>query len=143
MKCKFCSAELNPESKFCPQCGAENLPSTQPENNAPQAPLFNLGDDNRAVYDTQMRSPENAGKMSLSVIFGALAIVLSLMNYFGVMFVHMVGIVVGALAIRLAQNDKRNGKALSTLGLVLGIIGLGLGALAFVIGFIGGILSAA
>ena len=63
-----------------------------------------------------------------------MAIVFSVLNYVGVIIVHLVGIVLGIIVISLVSKDKKMHTKHSQVGYILGIIGLILGIIAVIIG---------
>lgn len=80
--------------------------------------------------------------MKITFTVGLLSIICSLLNYFGVIFIHIVGIILGFFAINFVKKDKKAIGKYSKAGFIMGILGLSLGVLAFIIGFISGFISA-
>lgn len=114
MYCKMCGREMDDDAKFCPSCG-------EPV----EKDMFDIED-----------SPESkqSKNFSLETLLGILAVVFSLLNYIGVFFVHLIGIILGSIVINLVNRDKKENKTYSQVGYVTGIIGLLLGIIAIVIG---------
>jgi len=73
----------------------------------------------------------------LETIFGILAFILSLLNYFGVIIVHLFGMTLGIIVISMVNKDKEMYEEYSPVGYAMGIIGLILGGVALLIGVLG------
>ncbi|MDY0317685.1 MAG: hypothetical protein RBQ64_03790 [Candidatus Izemoplasmatales bacterium] len=58
------------------------------------------------------------------------------LNYFGVYFVHIIGLILGIVGLSLVSADKRDEMTYSKAGFVLSLIAVIGGGLAFLIGFI-------
>jgi len=126
MYCKKCGSLMNDNAKYCLACGAkveEDVFDTQ------------TGQIINAYNDDAYTKPENSTTI---LVCGAMSIIFCILNYVGIPFVHLVGITFGIIGARLANKDKIKFKNYSKTGLALNVIGIFLGVLAFVIGFMYG-----
>ncbi len=121
MFCKKCGQEITGNEKFCGYCG-------YPVEETNQQPS-GLSESN---YNYQ--APVKSANYTTQLVCGILASVLSGLNYIGIPFVHIIGIVLGAVVISKVKQDKAAGKNYSNTGYVTGIIGLILGIIAVVFG---------
>lgn len=136
MYCISCGKELNDEETFCPTCGEKV--------GEPVISAFDFSKSNfqRNRENGLKSNAKTASKYFMAtLISGILSVIFSALNYLGLPFVHMVGIVLGIIAICLANNDKRAGRFYSVPGFITGIIGLALGGFAFLYGFITSLIS--
>jgi uncharacterized membrane protein YvbJ len=113
--CAYCGQEIDENIKFCPHCGAAV---------------------EKDIFVSSMETPKihKSTNYQLETILGILAIVFSVLNYIGIIFVHLVGIVLGIIVISLVSKDKKMHIQHSQVGFVLGIIGLILGVVAVIVG---------
>ncbi|MFA5035995.1 MAG: zinc-ribbon domain-containing protein [Candidatus Izemoplasmatales bacterium] len=133
MFCQKCGKKLDENSSFCPECGARIEKSetvTYDDFDHPER------HESFSSHKTNWVEPKY---LTTCMILGVLSIIFSVLNYFGVYLTHMIGIVMGIIAISLANKDKNETKTFSKAGLTMGIIGLSLGAFAFIVGFINAI----
>ncbi len=137
MYCKYCGSEIKEGDKFCPKCGREVITDSQDSETQPSI----LSNENMTFSNNKTVEKQPAYMVS-SMVCGILSIIFSSINYLGIPFVHLIGIALGIIGISLAQKDKKECGSYSKSGLITGIIGLSLGGLAFIIGFISGLLSA-
>ncbi len=120
MYCKKCGNVIENNEKFCSVCGAK-VESDSPYENYSQG--NHLSGEKPTYYQT-------------TLILGVLSVVFSALNYFGVIFVHLIGIILGSIALNYAKRDKETFGKFNTTGRLLAIIGLLLGVAAFVYGVI-------
>jgi hypothetical protein len=128
MFCKNCGKEFDNETKYCPVCGQTV------EDEESYTTSFASGTQSPK---TKTRSVDYNKQTTL----GVLALVSSSLNYIGVPFTHMIGIILGAVVINMISKEKKSGTEYSSAGYITGIIGLILGVIAFVYGFITGLNS--
>lgn len=114
MFCKNCGKELDSYTSFCPSCGAEVSETSTQSTNTQQGSLYE----------------------KRTFILGLLSVVFSGLNYFGIPVVHLVGIVLGIIGISYAKKDSEIYGVYSRPGKILSIVGLVLGAVAFLYGVI-------
>jgi len=115
--CAFCGKEIESETKFCPHCGEEIAKDT-------------FG------FSSNQKAKKTSKNYQLETILGILAIIFSVLNYLGVIFVHLVGIALGSIVLSLVNKDKKEDNSYSQVGYVTGIIGFVLGIAAVIIGVI-------
>lgn len=113
--CQYCGIEMEENAKFCPSCGE-----------AVEQDMFASSMGNNRV--------KNSSNYQLETVLGILGVIFSVLNYMGVFFVHLIGIVLGIVVISLVNKDKKMNRQYSQIGYVTGIIGLILGVLAVIIG---------
>lgn len=119
MYCNKCGSPVQSNEKYCPVCGT---PVTNDSSNEMSFEQFrDLKNTKPTYYDKTM-------------LFGALSLILSVLNYVGIPFVHLVGIILGSIAVSYAKRDKEAFQSFNSTGRVLGIIGIVLGIAAMVIG---------
>lgn len=115
MYCKSCGVEIDDKAKFCPSCG-EAVEKDE------FAEMFHSDVNKKSAnYNTEL-------------ILGILAIVFSVLNYLGVFYVHLVGIILGAITMSLVNKDKKEDVLFSNAGYVMGVLGFVLGLIAVIIG---------
>ena len=143
MFCTNCGRTLNDGEKFCPYCGtAVAKPDSVPEPgpvvdsipNPEPTPFVNSQAPNyhNATFGPNYRIA--------TLVLGILSVCFSALNYFGIYYVHLVGLVLGIITVSMVAKAKRTpGGTFSPAGNVLGIIGLCLGGIALVVGFISSI----
>jgi len=112
MLCKHCKNEVTKEMDVCPHCH-------QPLDES----LFEAN-------QTQVLS-EQPNLSSKTLLFGSIGVFLSFLFFFGIPFVHFIGIVLGRQGILYAKEDKslsrpysRNGQLLSWIAVGLGVFGI-------------------
>lgn len=115
--CAFCGKEIESETKFCPHCG-EKI------------------EKDAFGFSSNQKAKKTSMNYQLETILGILAIIFSVLNYLGVIIVHLVGIVLGSIVLSLVNKDKKEDNSYSQVGYVTGIIGLVLGIAAVIIGVI-------
>lgn len=122
MYCKSCGAVVSDNDRYCKSCGSkvETNPVSQFYNDNNNSNNFN----NYAV-------PEH---LNSSLTLGILSLVFSILNYLTIPFVHLVGIVLGIIAVSFANKDKQTSGVYSKAGFGLAIAGIVLGVLAAVLG---------
>ncbi len=103
MYCANCGKELSEKEQFCPSCGEK------------------VNKDVISAFDYPSNNEKKPEKVKsryyvATLVLGILSVIFSLLNYLGVIFVHMVGIVLGIIAISLASNDKKMGRIYSVPG---------------------------
>lgn len=112
MLCNNCGKEVPENAQFCPYCGSELIEEVfEPTNE---------------VYD--QGQPENQSK---TLLMGSIGVFLSFLFFFGIPFVHIIGIFLGRQGIIYANQDKqyssyysKNGLLLSWIAVILGIFGI-------------------
>jgi hypothetical protein len=120
MYCRVCGQEVSENDRFCSSCGEE----LQDQQGFMKAPNQNMGPK---TY------PQN---YHLSMVLGILATFFSVLNYLGIFFVHIVGMVLGIIALGMVKKNREENKPYSVVAQVCGSIGLILGAIAMLIGII-------
>lgn len=157
--CKKCGASSQDISQFCKFCGEAFLEdNTQQESDLTQQQQQNDFTQQQQQSGNVFQNPQNqniftntyqyysekkgAEDSTVSMICGILAIIMSGLNYFGVIIVHLVGIVLGIIAISKSRLGIKSGNGKAVAGLICGIIGLILGVIALIIGIIAGIMLA-
>lgn len=138
--CENCGSELSEGAKFCSSCGK----STKNEVVEEKETFFKGFDEEESKnnsYSYMNSYAQIRGKnYSTSTLTGILSVILSLLNYLGLPFVHLIGIIMGVITLVLVEKDKYELKQHSKVGFVTGIIGIVLGVLAIVVGIVIGIL---
>jgi len=119
MYCKNCGQEIKEDDKFCSSCGQVVSVEDSSVFGLPSTP-----------------SKPKVRFQTASLTLGILSTIFSVLNYLGIYFVHIIGIILGILALTYVSKDKKEGYAHSVPGQILGLIGLILGALAVIIGII-------
>ncbi len=127
MYCPNCGNKLNEKEIYCSSCGKK------------------VGEDVISAFDylsnSSIKSSSDASQKTTSkylhstLALGILSVIFSALNYLGLPFVHMIGIVLGIVALSLANSDKKVGRIYSIPGVITGIIGIVLGTVAFLFGF--------
>ena len=128
MYCQNCGKEVEQGTVYCPNCGAK-VEDTHDMHEM-------LKPDWK--FESKLRSKYYVA----SIIIGILSIFMSALNYFGVYFVHIIGMILGIVGLVLVNQDKKDSATYSVAAVVTSSIGLALGAIAFIYGFIVGLLSA-
>ena len=118
MYCAHCGKEMNEDANYCPSCG----------NTVEQEIIASSSNNYRA---------KKSRYYELETILGILAIIFSLLNYIGVIIVHLFGIALGIIVISMVNKDKKINEEYSPVGYAMGIIGLILGGVALLIGVLG------
>lgn len=130
--CKNCGKEVSVGFISCPFCGANMI-----TGNVTQG--LNSNRLNRSCSDNiYLRSKNHTS----SFVLGLLGTILVAMNYLGVFFVHIIGLILGIIGLSLASKDKKEEMTYSKAGYVLSMIAVIGGALAFLIGMIYGLINA-
>jgi len=132
MFCKKCGKALDENAKFCPVCGES------------------VNHDESGVVVSENQGTKAAGVMTnirpkywvTTTILGILSIVFVAINFLGIPVVHLIGIVLGIVAIVYCKNDQRNYLYYSKAGMITGIIGVISGTGVAIYGMIVGILIA-
>lgn len=119
MYCNKCGSPVQSNEKYCPVCGTAVTNDSSNEMSFDQ--FKDLKNTKPTYYDKTM-------------LFGVLAIIFSVLNYVGIPFVHLVGIILGAVAVQYAKRDKEAFQSFNSTGRLLGIVGIVLGVTAMVIG---------
>lgn len=135
MYCKQCGKVLLDEEKFCSSCGntienAENTEYEFPFNNTQPTPT-------QVVEQIEVKEPKYT---TATLVLGVLATILSALNYFGIYFVHIIGIILGSIGITLIKQDKAETGKFSKTGRNLCALGVVLGLIAMIVGFIYGFM---
>lgn len=117
MNCKNCGSEMLPEENYCSVCGAKKESSSY--------------ESYHQTLDGKKAKPTNA---NTTLLLGILSVVFVALNYIGVFFVHIIGIILGSVALNLAKKDKTEFNECSQTGRVLGFIGIFFGIIAMIIG---------
>jgi|AGTN01.2.fsa_nt_gi hypothetical protein len=147
IKCFICGAKNEDGASYCKNCGVSFKANVLRPPETPQSGnLFGDAPGPQETYNETYQhyaSKKEPGSATASLLLGILAVVLCVLNYFGVYFVHIAGTFLGAIAVTLSRLGLkiRDGKAI--FGLVFGIIAIILGVVAFIIGAIAGVLNAA
>lgn len=113
--CAHCGKEMNEDANYCLSCG----------NTVEQEIIASSSNNYRA---------KKSRNYQLETILGILAIIFSLLNYIGVIIVHLFGIALGIITISMVNKDKKMNEEYSPGGYAMGIIGLILGGVALLIG---------
>ena len=129
--CKNCGKEVALGFISCPFCGANMI-----TGNIPQG--FSSG-NTRGYSDNYYLKSKNH---TTTFVLGLLGTILVALNYFGVYFVHIIGLILGIVGLSLASTDKKQEMTYSKAGFVLSLIAVIGGGVAFLIGMIFGILYA-
>lgn len=118
MFCKKCGSSIGENEHYCPVCGAKV--------EADPTDIF------AQQYSTAQK--ETPAYYKTTMVLGILSTIFSALNYFGIPFVHIVGIILGATALQYAKRDKESygtnnstGKILAIIGLVLGLVAVAFG----------------
>jgi len=121
MYCNNCGSQVNSSDKYCPVCGKTIEENTLSSMSFEQ--FQDLKNSKPTYYDR-------------TFVLGILAVLFSAMNYLGVPVVHMVGIVLGTMAVQYAKRDMAKFNSCNSTGQILGYIGIVFGVIAFIIGVI-------
>jgi predicted nucleic acid-binding Zn ribbon protein len=132
MFCKKCGKALDENAKFCPVCGES------------------VNHEESGAVISESLGPKASGEMKYirpkywvtTTILGILSIVFVAINFLGIPVVHLIGIVLGIVAIVYCKNDQRNYSYYSKTGMITGIIGVISGTGLAIYGMIAGILIA-
>lgn len=129
MYCKYCGNDIDENSKFCPNCGA-NIEAEQVENTSSESTSYSAPDYSQSQYanytPTYTQNPNEGQGLAIA------GFVCSLVSIF------CFGIILGILGIVFSGIAKSKGYrgGLATAGIVMGIIGL-VGAIIVAIAGIG------
>ena len=123
--CKNCGKEVALGFMSCPFCGADMI-----TGNVPQGFGFSNSRKYSSNYDLKSKNH------TTTFVLGLLGTILVALNYFGVYFVHIIGLILGIVGLSLVSADKRDEMTYSKAGFVLSLIAVIGGGLAFLIGFI-------
>ncbi|XMB72886.1 hypothetical protein RJI07_02995 [Mycoplasmatota bacterium WC30] len=123
MYCKNCGQEISGNEKFCGLCGQQIEEGNQQQTDSFQSNYTRKTFTKSADYNTEL-------------ICGILAVVLSSLNYAGIPFVHIIGIIFGSVVISKVKKDKLANRNYSNTGYITGILGVVLGSIAFVYGVV-------
>lgn len=113
-----CGSSVGANEHYCPVCGAR------------------IEEETNDVFSQQYTatSNEKPAYYNSTMVFGILSVVFSAINYLGVPFVHLVGIILGSIALQYAKRDKQSSGTFNSAGKILGIVGLTLGIIAIIVG---------
>ena len=117
MYCKYCGNNIDENSKFCPNCGA-NIEAEQVGNTSSESTAYSAPDYSQSQYanytPTYTQNPNEGQGLAIA------GFVCSLVSIF------CFGIILGIIGIVLSNMAKSKGYTggLATAGIVMGIIGL-------------------
>ena len=127
--CQNCGKEIAIGFMSCPFCGANMVTGNVPQGFGHK----------RGYSDNYYLKSKNH---TATFVLGLLGTILVALNYVGIYFVHIIGLILGIVGLSLASTDKKQEMTYSKAGFVLSLIAVILGAVAFLIGFIFGLLNA-
>lgn len=120
MFCKICGNTVTTDMQFCPSCGAK------------------VEQDNYVDYSSHSTAPLHVDTKlrNTTLTLGILAVIFVSLNYLGVYFVHIVGLVLGIVALSYVKKDKQFTGTHSIPGQILAIIAIAMAIAAMLIGII-------
>ena len=130
--CKNCGKEVSFGFVTCPFCGADMINGIVSSN-------FTSNRGSRGNSDNYYLRSRNH---TTTFVLGLVGTILVALNYLGVFFVHIIGLILGIVGLSLVSKDKQDEMTYSKAGYVLSMIAVIGGALAFIIGFIFGLINA-
>jgi len=136
MNCPKCKVYVGEVNQVCYSCGYDF--SSDKVEEKPKVEFVARNEDNLFTPNDQARDyvNQNPNKVSNAITFGIFGLVLVLANLF-LPFTHIIGLILGILAVSNGKKDKVLGLRNSTLGLVLGVVTIILGVLFTILGVIG------
>ncbi|MDR2090525.1 MAG: zinc-ribbon domain-containing protein [Clostridiales bacterium] len=127
MTCNHCGNNLDPNTEFCPNCGARKDAVSAGQTPSP-APYQNAEEQNG-------KTNKKVKKKQNSVSLGVSGIACAAISFIIFGWLSIAAIISGIGAIKLSLDEKKENNPKAGTGLVLGIISVAVGIVAAILYF--------